>query len=299
VDVAMNAHGVAVERVLGYPVMNSLHGAWSVGAMVGSGTAGLAAGAGWSVLLHFGCLAAVLSATSAVVTIGLLPAETDRRRTHRDGPADPASPTTAEQRRRRSRLTRAVVLLGLMGSGCLLAEGAVAGWSTIFLTEQRGTSPALASVGYLSFSVLMAAGRMVGDRLCRRWGPAAIVRSGALLAAGSLAIAVAVPAVPLTIGAFGLCGAGLSVLVPAVFSAVGRESTRHDRSGANAGSAVAHFTTLSYLGVLGGPVLVGAVAQRAGLTAALALPAALLALVALSARLTAAAPPRWAGTPTS
>jgi hypothetical protein len=51
--------------------------------------------------------------------------------------------------------------------------------------------------------------------------------------------------------------------------------------------------------VLGGPVLVGAVAQRAGLTAALALPAALLALVALSARLTAAAPSRRAGTPTS
>src|SRR6476620_6185373 len=30
-DVAMNAHGVAVERTLSRPIMSSLHGGWSVG----------------------------------------------------------------------------------------------------------------------------------------------------------------------------------------------------------------------------------------------------------------------------
>ncbi len=40
-DVAMNAHGVAVERDLGKPIMSSLHGGWSVGGFVAAGLAAL------------------------------------------------------------------------------------------------------------------------------------------------------------------------------------------------------------------------------------------------------------------
>src|SRR5581483_9537461 len=39
VDVAANAHGVAVERRLGRPVLSALHGAWSFGLLVGSAIA--------------------------------------------------------------------------------------------------------------------------------------------------------------------------------------------------------------------------------------------------------------------
>jgi MFS family permease len=298
-DVAMNAHGVAVERVLGRPVMNSLHGAWSIGAITGSGLAGLAAGADWSPARHFGWLAVTLAVGSVAAAWWLLPAATDRRA--RPDPAgatpQPGRAETATRPRWRTGLTRTVALLGLMGSICLGAEGAVGGWSTLFLAEQRSVSPGVASLGYLSFSVLMTAGRLVGDRLSRRWSPAVMIRTGATLAAASLALALAVPSAPATIAALGLCGVGLSVLVPVIFSAVGRESTRYDSSGASAGASVAHFTTIGYLGVLGGPVVVGAVAERAGLTAALALPAALLVLVVLGARLTTTgATPEHSGT---
>nr|MDT0660740.1 MFS transporter [Micromonospora sp. DSM 115978] len=291
-DVAMNAHGVAVERVLGRPVMSGLHGAWSIGAITGSGLAGLAAGAGWSPARHFGWLAVVLAVGSVAAARWLLPATTDRRA--RPGPAAAApqagQDVAADRARWRTGLTRTVALLGLMGSICLGAEGAVGGWSTLFLTEQRAVSPAVASLGYLTFSVLMTAGRLVGDRLSRRWAPATMLRTGATVAAGGLALALAVPSAPVTIAALGLCGVGLSVLVPVIFSAVGRESNRYDSSGASAGASVAHFTTIGYLGVLGGPVVVGAVAERFGLTTALALPAVLLVLVVLGARLTTPAP---------
>src|SRR4051794_21015255 len=39
-DVAMNAHGVAVERELGRPIMSSLHGGWSVGGFLSAGGGG-------------------------------------------------------------------------------------------------------------------------------------------------------------------------------------------------------------------------------------------------------------------
>ena len=45
-DVAMNAHGVAVERELGRPIMSSLHGGWSVGGFLAAGLVAIAAAAG-------------------------------------------------------------------------------------------------------------------------------------------------------------------------------------------------------------------------------------------------------------
>ena len=45
-DVSMNAHGVAVERELGRPIMSSLHGGWSVGGFLSAGLAALAGAAG-------------------------------------------------------------------------------------------------------------------------------------------------------------------------------------------------------------------------------------------------------------
>ena len=36
-DVSMNAHGVAVERLLGRPIMSSLHAMFSIGGILGQG----------------------------------------------------------------------------------------------------------------------------------------------------------------------------------------------------------------------------------------------------------------------
>ena len=45
-DVSMNAHGVAVERELGRPIMSSLHGGWSVGGFLAAGLVAIAVAAG-------------------------------------------------------------------------------------------------------------------------------------------------------------------------------------------------------------------------------------------------------------
>src|SRR5437868_13132124 len=45
-DVSMNAHGIAVERELGRPIMSSLHGGWSVGGFLAAGLVAITAAAG-------------------------------------------------------------------------------------------------------------------------------------------------------------------------------------------------------------------------------------------------------------
>ena len=45
-DVAMNAHGVSIQKELDRPIMSSLHGGWSVGGFAAAGLVAVAAAAG-------------------------------------------------------------------------------------------------------------------------------------------------------------------------------------------------------------------------------------------------------------
>ena len=85
-DVAMNAHGVAVERTLGVPIMSSLHAGWSFG--------GLAGAAGVAVAVHAGVDARIEGLVAVcvmwVVALQLTARLDPRRRT--PSTARPASP---------------------------------------------------------------------------------------------------------------------------------------------------------------------------------------------------------------
>ena len=43
-DIGANAHGLRVERIYGRSILNSLHGVWSIGAVVGGAMGATAAG---------------------------------------------------------------------------------------------------------------------------------------------------------------------------------------------------------------------------------------------------------------
>lgn len=123
----------------------------------------------------------------------------------------------------------------------------------------------------------MTAGRLAGDRLAARFGPVALVRCCGVLAGAGLAAGLLAAHPVAAVAAFACFGAGLSCTVPQVFSAAG------NRDPARAGQALARVAGLGYLGMLAGPVLIGAFSEIAGLPAALGIPAALALLVALTA----------------
>ena len=60
-DVAMNAHGVHVEKALGRPVMSSLHAGWSLGAFLGAGAVALTTALGLDPRLHGAATALALA----------------------------------------------------------------------------------------------------------------------------------------------------------------------------------------------------------------------------------------------
>src|SRR4051812_48857092 len=77
VDVAANAHGVAVEQRLQRPVLSALHGAWSFGLLAGSGIAAGAAAASVGVRVHFPAIAIGVVVLAFLFVPRLLPGAED------------------------------------------------------------------------------------------------------------------------------------------------------------------------------------------------------------------------------
>ena len=270
-DVGMNAHAVAVERVLGRPVLNGCHAAWSIGAVAGSVAGGAAAGAGASLAVHFSAVAVVLLPAAIVAGRWLLPPSADR--------TDRAA-AAGERRARGGRWPRRLVVLGVMGTTVLTCETGVLTWSGVLLHEHHGASLGVAALGFVAFTACQTAGRLVGDRVLSRLTPPVLVRAGTATAALGLVVALASPWPALAVAGFGVMGAGLATPLPVLFGVVGRLGGPQGRGAA---VNVSRFTTMTYAGILLGPAAIGRVADVAGLAWTLGLLVPALAAVAVAA----------------
>lgn len=262
VDVAMNAHAVDVEKQQGRPMMSGFHGLFSVGGLAGS--------AGMAALLRAG--APLTGSAIAVSLLMLVIVATQWRhfllRHEEEG----------EARKGGFRMpTGSIFLLGFLCMVVFLAEGAMLDWSAVFLRFSRGFDPSVAGLGYAAFSVAMAVGRLLGDRITASLGPVSIVRAGSLIAAAGFFVVTTLPWGPAALIGFVLVGIGASNIVPVLFSAAGRQV------GTSPGIAIATVTSLGYAGMLAGPAIIGFVAHASSLSIALAGVATLLVVVSLCA----------------
>jgi MFS family permease len=264
VDVAMNAHAVDVERMSGGGLMSGFHGLFSVGGLLGS--------AFMSVLLTLG---APLFACALVVAVVLAVVVLTQWRHLLEHVHDEATA-------RHSIFqwpSMAVIALGVLCCISFLAEGSMLDWSAVFLRSARQVEVGAAGFGYAAFSVAMAGGRLLGDRIVARFGPVNVVRLGALLAAAGFFMATGLPWAATSLVGFLLVGIGAANIVPVLFSAAGRQR------GTAPGIAIATVTTLGYAGMLAGPAAIGYAAHATSLPLALSGIAVLLLGVAAMARL--------------
>ena len=260
-NVAMNVHAVQVQAAIGRPVISSSHAVYSIGGFLGAAVGGLFAYG------HEDAAATFLT-VAAVVVVAVLAAARPARRfvPAAQSEAEVAAPLTG------------VIFLGILAFCCLVGEGAAADWSAVYLRDDLGTSAAWAASAYACFAIMMTAGRLAGDRLAARWGPAVLARAGGVLAAVGLALSLLVARPAAGVVGFGCLGAGLSCIAPQVFAAAGL------RNPGRAGTAIGRVASLGFLGFVVGPVVIGAAAQGVGLTWALVIPAVLAGFVAAAAR---------------
>jgi predicted MFS family arabinose efflux permease len=246
--VALNSQAAEVERRMARPIMAGMHALFSLGGLIGAGIGGLVADAGIGADVHLGVAGLAIAAVALALRPFLLPRE-----------PDPGSAPSA-----RALPARPLLLLGLVAFCVLFSEGAVADWSTIYLRDSAGAGPAQAAAGYAAFSLMMAAGRLVGDALTLRLGPSRLVRLGGATAAMGIALAVTGSEPWIAIAGFGLVGAGLSSVFPTLIAAAGRTP------GAPASSSIAVVSSIGYAGLLAGPPLIGMIGEALSLHAGVA-----------------------------
>jgi len=263
-DVALNTEGTTLERLGGRPVMSHLHGMFSVGGMLGAGAVAALLGVGIAPGVQLWSLGLGVALVAVWAARGMLQEE---------GRATAGTPQSSAQAHfvwPRGQL----LVIGLLILAGMTAEGAMYDWCVLYLQQELGQPQSQAALGYAVFSASMAASRFAGDALRARYDERTLLRCGAGLAAGAMAV-VLLSAHPVVawVG-FALVGAGLAPVAPILFSAATRVP------GVSPAAAIASVTSVGYSGFMLGPPLIGALATASSLTWALGvvvLAAALLA----------------------
>ncbi|MCV7192875.1 hypothetical protein H7I02_08725, partial [Mycolicibacterium brumae] len=162
-----------------------------------------------------------------------------------------------------SRAVLTLAVLSALGVAGAAVEDVGSSWSAIYLHEVLAVPAAAAAFGYVALVGAQFVGRVFGDRLIDRFGEAAVVRAGGLLAAAGMGAALAFPSAPAVIVGFGAAGLGVSVVIPAAYHGADNVAGLRPGAGLTVVSWVMRF------GFMCGPPIVGAIADSAGLRAGL------------------------------
>ena len=264
-DVAINAEASEIERLAARPLMSGFHGLFSLGGMAGAGLGSAAPALGLTPQGH------LLLATGAAAVAALLASRAML----------PVPEHDPEEKRPLSLQTFAkgpLLLLGVLASMGLIAEGAMYDWSVLFMKQERASSESTAALAYASFSGAMAVGRFGGDWVRARMSGTLLMRASGVLAAAGMALVLAVPSPWIALLGFAGVGLGLSNVVPVLFSAASQAP------GVSPAHGIAAVSGVGYLGMMAGPPLIGLVAEHSSLSAGLVVVVVFAVFMALSAR---------------
>ncbi|MFF9310983.1 MFS transporter [Streptomyces sp. NPDC014748] len=278
-DASMNMLGVSLQRSYGRSIMLSFHAAYSLGGIVGASLAW--AGAHWHLALWVSYLPVVAVLLPAVLA-------GSRWYVDADGP-EKAAEASGGAAGAGSVVFKALLPLCLVMTFAYIGDSTVSNWSAKYLQDTLGSSEQLATVPYNVYMVTTLLGRAIGDVGVRRFGAAAVVRLGSLVAALGFAVVAGAPGPWVGMLGFTLLGLGLCVLVPQTFAAAGRLFP------GSSDAAIARLNIFNYVGFLVGSPLVGALGDAWSYRGAMLVPMALVLVTLGYARSFAPGGDRYGG----
>ncbi|MFI8523151.1 MFS transporter [Promicromonospora sukumoe] len=301
VDATSNMQAVDLEHRYGRPILPSSHGYWTTGGIIAA-----------AIALATGHLSPEVGAFVAVVPLAIAFARfvprvvpgadvgpgVDVVPPHQTAPSDAAPvPTPVPWKP-----------IWLVGAGLVvfyMVDTTASTWGPVYLArsfDAPGNLVALATFPYLVTSIVV---RLAGGALVTRFGVTPLLRIGAVVASGALALVALAPTWQVAVAGFTVLGAAVALVAPLSFSAAGRIAAGPTADGPAAGDAttdgtpadgttsaepdrartdavIARFNQFNYVGALLGAVLTGFVGAD-NLRLGFALPAVLvLALVPLA-----------------
>ena len=249
IDVYLNVAAQRAEVATRRPVLQWLHASYALGGVTGAAAAGLILASGMDFRLALAYAGANLLAM-AVWNMATAPAE--------------RAPKGSESTFSLSALFRSPALWvpAVAVMFAFLVEGSMDTWSGLYLRDQLGASATIAAIAFIAFASAVFLGRMFAGRVLFGLGP----RTTILLSGTGSAIASTLAVMtnnPWVVGlAYLLLGFTISAAAPAAYGLV--EGIDEDPA-----QAIAAVTTVGYTGFIWSPALLGYMAQKVSLRAAM------------------------------
>ena len=238
-NISVNTQGVLGENIYRKPIMASFHGAWSLagftGALIGLLSINLKLDTVQHFLIVFGLLIINLFANRAFLA--------------------PPSEQTITKKSFSFKPDHMLISLGIVGFCSMATEGAMFDWSGVYFQDIVHAPTELVTLGYASFMIMMAIGRFIGDYILQRIGRQRTLQISGVLMFLGMTLSVVFPTIYASTIAFMLVGIGVACNIPTVYSLAGRHPS------IPSGMAIAMVSTISYLGFLLGPPLIGYIAE--------------------------------------
>lgn len=272
-DIAMNSHGLRVQRLYRRSILNSFHAWWSVGAVCG-GVIG-------SVFLQWGIALWLQALITSVVFLAMSLYAHSLLLTGPDPSIDNVTaPTDAPSRIPGSILLR-LLALGALGAVAGMIEDIGNSWAAIYMERDFDVIPFVIGMGFVALQGAQVIGRFTGDRLVDSLGTRLAVVQGGVIAGIGMLLAILFPSATMTIIGFACAGWGIATAIPAAMH------TADELPGLKAGTGLTIVTWFLRIGFFVGPPIIGAVADAIELRWALMVaPIAALLMVVLSPSLT-------------
>jgi MFS family permease len=270
-DVAMNVEAADVERRLGRAIMPRFHAGFSIGTVAGAGLGALSARLDISLTDQLVATVAVFVVAVPIAVRSFMPVLPHTE----DSPAKTAVRDAWREPR--------TLAIGLLVLAFALCEGIANDWVALALVDGYDADESVGAIGFGVFVAAMTVGRLFGGVVVERLGRVAVLRLTAGLVAVGVLTVVLSPGLPGALVGAVVWGLGASLGFPLGMSAAGE-----DEGGAAARVSV--VSSIGYAAFLGGPPLIGLVADHVGVRNAIALALVAALVGAVAAR--AAAPRR-------
>ena len=220
-DISFNTQGIEVERLYGKTIMATFHGGWSLGACAGALIGFVMILAGVSPIWHYNGFRLLFQKPEMLL-----------------------------------------LQLGLVGLFALIVESAMFDWSAVYF-ESVVHVPKSLQIGFLVFMIMMATGRFLTNYAYQLWGKKKVLQlAGSFICIGFFVSALlggvfesmAMKVIINSLG-FMLVGLGISCIVPTLYSFVGSKSKTP------VSIALTILSSISFIGSLIAPLLIGAISQ--------------------------------------
>ena len=242
-NIAVNTQGVSVEKIYGRQIMSSFHGGWSTGGVAGSMIGLLMTNLKWAPHKHFLIIAALVIIVTSYMQQFLLKGRV----------------SGTAKKRFFALPDKTLVKLGVIGFFGLCCEGAMFEWSGVYFKEIVKVPAVWVTVGFVTFMVMMATGRFLGDKVVLRIGRKKLLQFSGLFIATGFLTAVLLPYSISTAIGFVIIGLGVSAVVPTLYSIAGNTPNM------SPSNAIATVSSIGFFGFLMGPPLIGFIAQASSL----------------------------------